>query len=1519
MAGIDNERSLSIPKLNTTNYHDWAIDAKMVMMERGLVEFIESEPGMPTIDVTEAMIQAAETDVERRQLSTDKRQQEADRRMFKLRKDKAHAVLFLSITQELKSLVKNCESAFQLWEKLRATYEPISLARAAQLRRKFLNLSLKDGEDMSLFICRVDDAVTECRNAGVLIQEYEHAFQYIDLLPRAYDVVTHNLHHLTFDTLTTRTTAETLIAEFHRLNHLKSNGNGKTGDTGALFTSTEAQRATVKCYNCGKLGHYAPDCRSGKPKNNQTNNSSVPPKDTSKSKKKRTSKQKKKSAANQVSSQPMGSSEVDPGKGTKAVLISEVENSGSSANSVKSKWYVDSAATDHICFEKSYFHNFRPSQHSLALGEGHSQCPGEGDILLYHECQGRIQEILLTNVLYAPHFSKNLLSAARMDERGYKSLVNQGKCYVFKEHMNNSIVIAEKEGRLYGAVATVKIDPDFQNAKDNGCIILTNQAECVGKSTAEIWHRRFCHQNLRGIKMVKDRKFVFGLDDVELDGSCNCEVCDACKITNSSSCRTIDIQTTGPLELLHLDLWGPAQVNSLGGSKYLLTVLDDFSRMSFAIPMPAKSRTLTEVKQLIQQLEKQLNSKVRKIRTDNGSEFTSKDFAEFTASLGVVHQFTNAYTPQMNGVAERFNRTLIEGTRALLADSGLPKTLWAEMANAFTYVKNRSSHSKLGGQTPISKFSGKTPSVKHLRIIGSRCTVLKTPLKRGGKLDPKGWSGILVGYANHTKGYRVWNPEDRQVTETRHVKIVEMASKWPTSSKTESRVDPGRLTAQLQGQGESRVDPGRHTLCSTPDAESRVDPGRLQFPQRLDTESRVDPGQFQPQPTSKIPSRTREAQELFFWTEDDVDVQTNDDQAAATSKANAREEPAQLSVRQTESRVDPGRCLPEIPAITWHREFSRPHGRDKTVNIRYTNDAGETLYHEKAVKDYHLARGLVFDPNNFDFSGFQINTYDDEISFPGLQRQVADSGVEAGVIDPNPQAFLTMSDPATYKQAVESEHGQHWIRAMQEEVTTLKQREVFTEVEKPQGAKVLGTKWVFKTKTDSNGETQRHRARFVVQGFRQTQGIDYDEVFSPVVNFVVIRLFILLLVVRRQWVDAHLDIKCAYLYGELQQTTFVAPPEGFQNSTSPNTVWLLKRALYGLHQSGRQWYARLVEELLKIGFIRIPGFSCAFQLNNIAVLLFYVDDLVLFAINNSFLQSVIRKVSQVFDITNLGRIQKLLGVVFDRRQGKIQLNQTGYISNLAKEFEIEPNKLVKVPLNVGTILQKPAEAEEHSSNFPYRSLVGSLLFLATRTRPDLLFPVILLSQFNTCFTRVHEKCLLQVLQYACNTQTHSLNLSDCSSDCMFAFTDASWANDRDERKSFGGFLIFLGGVPLSWGCKKQSVVALSSMEAEFMAIVNCLRELHWLAGIFSNFSPVANHQKLPVVFSDSLAAIHFSRNDLETSRTKHIDIKYFFVKDWLARGYFELKSVSGKLNLADIFTKPQNAQSLDRFRQAVFA
>ena len=183
----------------------------------------------------------------------------------------------------------------------------------------------------------------------------------------------------------------------------------------------------------------------------------------------------------------------------------------------------------------------------------------------------------------------------------------------------------------------------------------------------------------------------------------------------------------------------------------------------------------------------------------------------------------------------------------------------------------------------------------------------------------------------------------------------------------------------------------------------------------------------------------------------------------------------------------------------------------------------------------------------------------------------------------------------------------------------------------------------------------------------------------------------------------------------------------------------------------------------------------------------------------------------------------------------------------------------------------------------------------------------------------HVKALLQILQYVVNTRHQAIKLSKTSDENMCAYTDSSWASDRDDRKSFSGYLIFLGGIPLSWGCKKQASVALSSMEAEFMGIVSCLKDTRWLSGIFREFEPVQNLLNIPTVFSDSLSAINYSKNQMETSNTKHIEIRFNFVKDWLLKGYFELKSVPGNQNIADIFTKPQSAPTTQKFREIVFS
>uniref|UniRef100_T1ILJ9 Reverse transcriptase Ty1/copia-type domain-containing protein n=1 Tax=Strigamia maritima TaxID=126957 RepID=T1ILJ9_STRMM len=225
--------------------------------------------------------------------------------------------------------------------------------------------------------------------------------------------------------------------------------------------------------------------------------------------------------------------------------------------------------------------------------------------------------------------------------------------------------------------------------------------------------------------------------------------------------------------------------------------------------------------------------------------------------------------------------------------------------------------------------------------------------------------------------------------------------------------------------------------------------------------------------------------------------------------------------------------------------------------------------------------------------------------------------------------------------------------------------------------------------------------------------------------------------------------------------------------------------------------------------------------------------------------------------------------------------------------------MIKVPVSVGITMGK-CKQQEIEADFPYRSLVGSLLFVASRTRPDILYSVIHLSQYNNAHLMKHVKCLKQVLQYLVNTSDYCINLSRCKDDKINIYTDA--AADYSTCKSFGGFMLYIGCAVVSWGCKKQTSIACSSMESEFVAMVHAVKEGFWLSSIFEN-CPLFGYVNVSTVFSDSMAAINFTNNDIENTKTRHIRIRYYFLRDWFEKNYFALAKVPGSWNVSDLFTK----------------
>ncbi|GBN07472.1 Retrovirus-related Pol polyprotein from transposon TNT 1-94 [Araneus ventricosus] len=232
------------------------------------------------------------------------------------------------------------------------------------------------------------------------------------------------------------------------------------------------------------------------------------------------------------------------------------------------------------------------------------------------------------------------------------------------------------------------------------------------------------------------------------------------------------ITTKALLERVYMDIWSPSPVKSLGGNLYFLSIIDGFSRKIDVYIIKRKSEVLECFKKYLYRSERELNVKLKCVQTDNGLEFCSNAFEQLVSGLGIKMERTSVYTPEQNGVAERFNRTAVEGIRSMLQDSGLKPQFWVEVLLAFVHVKNRCVHKLTGNKTPIEICPGYHPSVRYFRIFGSLAHVY-IPSVRRNKLQPKADVGIMIGYGIKTRGYRLWVPTQRRVIETTHVSINE--------------------------------------------------------------------------------------------------------------------------------------------------------------------------------------------------------------------------------------------------------------------------------------------------------------------------------------------------------------------------------------------------------------------------------------------------------------------------------------------------------------------------------------------------------------------------------------------------------------------------------------------------------------------------------------------------------------------------------------------------------------------------
>jgi hypothetical protein len=483
---------------------------------------------------------------------------------------------------------------------------------------------------------------------------------------------------------------------------------------------------------------------------------------------------------------------------------------------------------------------------------------------------------------------------------------------------------------------------------------------------------------------------------------------------------------------------------------------------------------------------------------------------------------------------------------------------------------------------------------------------------------------------------------------------------------------------------------------------------------------------------------------------------------------------------------------------------------------------------------------------------------------------------------------------------------------MHEELVNFERNQVWELVDPLLGCKPIGTKWVWKNKKGEKGEVVRNKSRLVAQGYSQKEGIDYEETFAPVARLEAIRI-LLAFFVAEGFKLHQMDVKSAFLNGVLEEEVFVRQPPGFESEKYPHMVYKLRNALYGLKQAPKAWYGRLRGFLFERGFEMGKVDQTLFILRqgrNILIVQVYVDDIVFGGLSNSLVARFAEDMSREFEMTMMGELQFFLGLQIKQSKEGTFVHQAKYTKDIVRKFKMEDSKAMTTPMSMTTAHDADEEGE-HVDYKEYRSMIGSLLNL-TATRLDIQLSVYLCAHFQASPRTSHRQAVKRIFRYLRYTPDFGLWYSASSSLALHGFSDTDFARCRLDRKSTSGTCQLLGSSLVSWSSCKQSSVAQSTTKAEYVAPASCCSQLLWITYTMSDFS----EEYTPVPLQcDSTSAISFAKNPVLHSKTKHIEVRYHFLRDDVEKRKITIIHVPTHDQLADIFTKPLDQATFTRLRE----
>ncbi|MBT26829.1 MAG: hypothetical protein CML60_10615 [Rhodobacteraceae bacterium] len=1002
----------------------------------------------------------------------------------------------------------------------------------------------------------------------------------------------------------------------------------------------------------------------------------------------------------------------------------------------------------------------------------------------------------------------------------------------------------------------------------------------------------------------------------------HCASCAAGKAHRHVPSKVYTGEVTKPGDLIYTDIWGPANLLAFGGNMYCISFLDAFSRFQKVYLMSSKDEALSKFK-MYHKFCQHHGVCIQNVQSDNDKVYHDSAFTDYLAASNVQPWYTAPYAHEQAGVIERNWRTLFDRVRAMLAGAGLGNEYWGFAVCHACYLLNRTPHSGVGFQLPYELWYGNKPRLDHLRVWGAKTDVLVELEQRVDKVDARSRRGILVGFddSGSAEVFFETDLDNNNVFTTAQYYCHEeydldgkLIHASPSPAQVDFQSDPLRFHV-LDKKVVPLADVKRFVELRSYTNDEDEEIGVIQCKLNKDRELRWVPveaivrGGGMKKLVRWLHHNPAEVEKFFPLFKDVVVKVPTGSGRSPTSKG--------LIVST------------DYLAESASRRTQGPHNLYYKVGFEagdMSDISPDLIVPSSRFEDPRALRAVAFSAHRWAVG---------DISWPRAMS-AATSSTSSPSTSPSPSHSIPPSPststsspcvrarsvrvPRTYKEALTLPEADQWRAAVESELGSHMSNGTFEVTVHPAHTRLMKSKFIFKIKADKDGYVSRFKARLVCCGYSQKEGVDYDETFAPVSGLPILRL-ILALAVKLKYSTFHFDFTTAFLNAEIDKDClYMALPEGLKqtNDKGERISWHVLRAIYGTKQAPRLWNILVSDELIKFGFSQCTSDRCLFYYtgsDGVMIISLYVDDLQGICSCTKLRERLFKYLSERYDINDLGPLSHALGMSFGYDEDSVvKISQKQFVEDMAADVadELSNIKPKSLPITHDFKVSDSAAPGAEYSDFEreqrqpkYASLVGKLRWLCRCSRPDIGFALSVLSRFQTTFHARHYEALLCLVKYVEGTKELELVIRGWDGDIqnsLHGFADADFANDSStegKMRSTTGGALCLGPNLFDWISRRQSLTAVSTSEAEYIATFEVARDLL----VYYDVLSFLGWECPPSVYNDGKTAVSIATTLENTKLSKYIDVKFHRLREWYATQRLYLAHLPGVVNIADVFTK----------------